>query len=84
MIRKINIWTIEKEYIDPTYHKFIFDNFYEDTRSGSIRGYGYGSGLGILLSKRHKCEVSVIQNENFSGIGAEKLNSSDIYAKYID
>ena len=82
MIRKINTWTIEKEYIDPEYHNFIHD-FYEDTQSGSIRGYGCGNGVGIFLSKRQKCEVSFIENENFHGIGAEKLNNTDTYIKYI-
>lgn len=78
MIRKMNSWPNEKEYIDPMgYYEF-------DYQSGSIRGYGYGIGCNVLLSKIQKCEVSIIENENFHGIGAEKLNLADTYAKYID
>ena len=78
MIRKMNSWPNEKEYIDPMIY-YDFDN-----QSGSIKGYGYGIGFNVLLSKRQKYEVSIIENENFHGIGAEKLNIADIYVKYID
>lgn len=78
MIGKINTWIFEKEYIDPMIY-YDFDN-----QSGSIKGYGYGIGRNVLLSKIQKCEVSIIENENFHGIGGEKLNMADTYAKYID
>lgn len=78
MIGKINTWTFEKEYVDPMIY-YDFDN-----QSGSIRGYGHGIGSNVLLSKRQKCEVSIIENEDFHGIGGEKLNMGDIYIKYID
>lgn len=40
MKRKINTWTLEKEYIDSTYKNFINNKFYEDMGNDSVNGSG--------------------------------------------
>ena len=57
MKRKINTWTLEKEYIDSTYEIFNNDAVsYEDMNNGLVNGSGRGDGFKIYFSKIHKCD----------------------------
>ena len=49
MIRKINTWTIEKEYIDSTYKNFNNNKLYEGMGNGSVNGSGRGDGFKIYF-----------------------------------
>lgn len=83
MIRKINTWTIEKEYIDSTYKNFNNNKLYAGTSNGSVNGSGRGDGFKIYFSKIHKCEVSCILGENFYGLGGDEINDIHTYVKYV-
>lgn len=84
MIRKMNSWPNEKEYFDPGHYDFTNrDNCYQDNNSGSSEGSGWGNGYRILLSKQNKCEITIIQYDDFNGLGYEELNTIEVYGKYL-